>query len=204
MNQAKDKLIKIRSQLVRLWWRLKYTFFREKMPKNADGKVYLNLGCGSRTSPEFINIDALPFGQTHLVSDIQNLSMFPDNSVDMIYASHVVEHIPRNRLLGTLKEWRRKLKPRGVLRISVPDFDKLLDCYHVSGGDVNAVVNQLMGQDSEFNRHYSIWNYNYASRIFNQAGFSGKAMFWCAEISDHHNFRDKANRDISLNLEVAK
>ena len=54
------------------------------------------------------------------------LGQFSDNSINEIYASHVFEHLSHaNELPETLKETRRILKPGGILRVSVPDFELL-------------------------------------------------------------------------------
>ncbi|MFZ1987930.1 MAG: methyltransferase domain-containing protein [Minisyncoccia bacterium] len=193
-------------------WRLKYAFARESFPKNAGGKTYLNLGAGDTVSKEFVNIDAVPFRRTHLIADIQNLYMFPDNSVDMVYGSHVAEHIPRGRLLGALREWNRVLKPGGVLRLGVPNFDSLVEIYHRSGNEVGSIVNQLLGQDGEYDDHHTIWNEAFAKKMLTDAGFTG-IRSWNPATASHHEFRDKTNRvftdeqgsvSISLNIEAVK
>ncbi|MBI5138654.1 MAG: methyltransferase domain-containing protein [Candidatus Vogelbacteria bacterium] len=204
MRKIKSRLIEFKFYCLRLLWRVKFTFFREKLPKNTDGKVYLNLGCGVNTSQEFINIDAFPFAKTHLVRNIQDLTIFPSNSVDMIYASHVIEHIPRNSLTKTLSEWCRVLKTGGVLRFGVPDLDKLIDYYNTHEKDVESIINQLLGQDADYDRHCTIWNSKFAEKILKEAGFSGIPRFWDVNTTEHHNFNDKSNRNISLNLEISK
>ncbi|MDO8589707.1 MAG: methyltransferase domain-containing protein [bacterium] len=204
MDKFKAWTLPSRLWLYRLLWRIKFLIFRERIPKNKDGKIYLNLGSGVNTSSEFINIDAFPFRKTHLVLDIRDLSVFPNESVDMVYASHVLEHIPRSNLLGTLAEWRRVLKPGGILRFGVPDFDKLIDFYNASGKETDSIINQLLGQDQDFDRHCTIWNFNYAKKILKEAGFSGQLRPWDVESAEHHEFHDKSNRDNSLNLEVTK
>ena len=204
MRKLKTTIIALRLRLYHIWWRLKFTFFREKIPKNSDGKIFLNLGCGVNTSSEFINIDTVPFLRTHIVLDIQDLSIFPSNTVDMIYASHVIEHIPRKNLEKTLFEWRRVLKIGGILRFGVPDFDKLVDIYNASGKETESIINQLLGQDYDYERHCTIWNFNYAKKLLKQVGFSGEPKLWEVDTAEHHQFKDKANRNNSLNLEVIK
>lgn len=204
MKKLNEIRIAVRFKLYRLLWRIKFQFFREKIPKNSDGKVYLNLGCGVNTSSEFVNIDAFPFRKTHLVRNIQDLSIFPTNSVDMVYASHVIEHIPRAELKKTLAEWCRVLKPGGVLRFGVPDIDKLIAIYNASGKDTESIVNQLLGQDRDYDRHCTIWNHSYAKKVLKEVGFSGEPKEWDVKTALHHDFNDKANRDNSLNLEVVK
>src|SRR5690606_23946475 len=52
-----------------------------------------------------------------------------DASVDMVYHSHMLEHIPRDRVGDFLREVRRVLKPGGVHRIVVPDLELLVRRY---------------------------------------------------------------------------
>ena len=99
----------------------------------------LNLGCGTRTNPYWVNIDwslklrlsKLPLIGSYLNSptDIQIYDLrkgipFDDNTVDVVYSSHVLEHIEKNGAETFLKEMYRVLKPGGVIRIVVPDLEK--------------------------------------------------------------------------------
>lgn len=60
------------------------------------------------------------------LGNANDLSRFPDNTFDAIYASHVVEHFDYiNELALTLREWLRTLVPGGSVYISVPDLDVL-------------------------------------------------------------------------------
>jgi len=45
----------------------------------------------------------------------------PDNSVDIILASHLLEHLDRPQGQSFIKECFRVLKPDGVLRLAIPD-----------------------------------------------------------------------------------
>ncbi len=212
MDVYRGRFIGLKIWILQKLWTLKYLFLREKLPVNKDGKVYVNLGCGVNTGPEFINVDAVPQQKTHFIADIQRLFMFPDNSVDLIYASHVIEHIPRNHLERTIREWFRALKPGGVLRFGVPDFDALIEMYRRSGNDTESIVNQLLGQDGEYDDHHTIWNSAYAKNLLERIGFRN-VRSWDPKTADHHDFHDKTNRafstpegdlPISLNIEATK
>lgn len=50
---------------------------------------------------------------------------FADNQFDLIYASHVLEHIPWFKSQETLREWVRLLKQGGCLEVWVPDGQKI-------------------------------------------------------------------------------
>ena len=63
-----------------------------------------------------------------------------------------------------LWEWRRILKPDGILRLSVPDFDALVNIYEACGRDIDSIAAPLMGgQDFAENIHYSVFNLKYFS-----------------------------------------
>lgn len=50
---------------------------------------------------------------------------FPENTFELIHASHVLEHVPWTHSAQTLTEWVRILKPGGQLEIWVPDGLKI-------------------------------------------------------------------------------
>ena len=169
-------------------------------PKNDDGKILVHIGCGKRHSPEFINVDARPLPHVHIVTDdITSLGDFADGTVDLVYMSHILEHIKANELNDVLLEMKRILKVDGVLRLAVPDFDRLIEVYNDSGKDINIISRQLMGgQDHEYNTHYCIFNRGYLSTLLRQAGFR-KVVPWDPENCLYHNFKDHASRTIKLN-----
>ncbi len=47
---------------------------------------------------------------------------YEDSSVDLIFSSHTLEHIGKFKIVDTLKEWHRVLKPGGKLVVRVPDL----------------------------------------------------------------------------------
>ena len=59
------------------------------------------------------------------VGSISDLSQFEDESIEEIYASHVVEHIDQKNIKKTLKGIYRVLKNGGKFYVSVPDLDIL-------------------------------------------------------------------------------
>ena len=61
--------------------------------------IKLHLGCGHRDfGKDWIHIDAGDY--SHLdYSSIQDLRQFEDNTVDIIYASHVIEYFDRDEII---------------------------------------------------------------------------------------------------------
>ena len=108
---------------------------------------------------------------------------------------------------------KRVLKAGGVLRLSVPDFDKLVEVYNATGKDIDAISKQLMGgQDHEYNIHYSVFNHRRLSELLEEVGFR-EVVLWDPDNCEYHDFKDRASRrmkvnggeiPISLNLEAIK
>lgn len=173
---------------------------KPSLPKNSDGKVLVHIGCGKKNSPEFINVDAQPFSHVHIVTDdITCLCDFDSGSVDLVYMCHILEHIKRNNLKSVLSEMKRILKNGGVLRLPVPDFDRLIEVYSASGKDINTISHQLMGgQDHNYNIHYSVFNRQRLSELLKEVGFR-EVMPWDPDNCQYHDFRDRASRRIGIN-----
>lgn len=182
------------------------------IPQNSDGKVFVNVGCGFDTGGEFINVDVLPLPHIHYVRNISDLSMFPDNTADMVYASHVFEHIPRKNLVSTLNEWKRILKRGATLRLSVPDFDSLVAVYLTEGKRIEMVQDNILGQDPPYDNHYTLWNMETMNTVLCRAGFTNVRR-WDPDTAKNHDFKDRSSRKLktgdkevwlSLNVEADK
>jgi predicted SAM-dependent methyltransferase len=207
-------LTRVRRKLTREASFLRRRFKPPALPVRADDKRLVHIGCGQIDSPDFINIDAVAFGHVHFVTDnLTDLGMFEDNSVDLIYMCHILEHIPRVDLGDTLLELKRVLKRGGVLRLSVPDFDTLLAIYRASDNDVTAIVDPLMGAHSNrYDVHYGVFNARFLTDVLTRAGFAS-VRTWDPRSCDHHDFEDWASRivphlgkdySLSLNLEAVR
>jgi len=85
----------------------------------------LHIGGQVRT-PGWEVLDVNPGPCVDHVCNASDLRAFANESVEQIYASHVLEHFDyRDQLVPTLKEWHRVLVPGGCLFVSVPDLDIL-------------------------------------------------------------------------------
>jgi len=84
--------------------------------------IKIAVGCGKRNyGPDWYHVDG-DKSHTHLYGfDITQL-LFNNDSVDLIYASHILEYFDREEVIPVLKEWQRVLRPGGILRIAVPNF----------------------------------------------------------------------------------
>jgi predicted SAM-dependent methyltransferase len=125
--------------------------------------VKLNLGCGSVRPVGWINTDSslnASFQKIPVIGKMitryfnpviynssnfkyMNLNKkwhFSNNSVDIVYASHLFEHLSLKSADLFLNESRRCLKTGGVIRIVVPDLYKIAKKYifDFEGGNKDA------------------------------------------------------------------
>ena len=182
------------------------------LPRSSQDKIYIHLGCGNIDIPGFINVDIKCASHIDYVCDVKNLSIFKSDWADLIYACHVLEHISHRELKKTLWEWRRVLKTGGTLRLSTPDFDKIIDIYNEFQQDIKSIIEPLMGgQESKYNIHYSILNYSYLEDALKAVGFRTVRIWDAHEVNP--TIKDWSVSDIirngkafpvSLNLEAVK
>ncbi len=89
----------------------------------------LNFGCGNRIHADWINIDFSPIdNRVQKVNLLQPLP-FGDNTFDVAYSSHFLEHLTPQNATKVLNQIHRILKSGGTFRIVVPDFENLCRAY---------------------------------------------------------------------------
>lgn len=124
-----------------------------------DGRSMLNLGSGTRMNRKWVNLDFSPYARlshhriiakmlrkigTLSENRYQNLLRvdpeivfwdlrkgipFLDEAFDVVYHSHLLEHIDKDLVPSLLKECYRVLKRRGFVRIVVPDLLTIINLY---------------------------------------------------------------------------
>lgn len=177
--------------------------------------IKINLGCGPVAPEGWVNIDRSPglvldkvpglrgmLGRVRLLPadqanaewpgkvmhrDVRKGLPFPPGGVDVIYSSHMLEHVPRDTARKILRDCRRVLKDGGLIRVAVPDIRALVDAYLADTADDAAetfIRETHMGVEQEptgsakfvqvvsGSRHK--WMYDRASLrlLFLEAGFS--------------------------------
>jgi predicted SAM-dependent methyltransferase len=89
----------------------------------------INLACGQTFDSRWINLDQHASADDVKAHDLRNPLPFLDNFADAIYCSHFLEHLDVKMVDKFLSECLRCLKPRGVLRVVVPDFERMAKDY---------------------------------------------------------------------------
>jgi SAM-dependent methyltransferase len=172
-----------------------------KVVRKPDGKLRLNIGCGRYNDPRYVAIDIDP----NLGGGIDCRKLpYADNSVDEIYAAHILEHFSFYETENILHEWVRVLKPLGTLRIAVPDAVKVgAEIVRMEAdGDTLGVRDMAMiacgAHTDPTNVHHNIFTESTLRDYMNRAGIGMVGRF------EPFIDGDCANHPVSLNLEGVK
>lgn len=142
----------------------------------------LHLGCGSKFLDGFIHIDCDYLPHIDYVSNLNDLSMFKDGSVDEIYCCGAIIYYDREEAVELLREWRRVLKEDGILRVSVGDFEKIVQVYYNNEKNLDGrgILGPLFGkwEIRDKNDHKSFiyqkttYDFNSLKNILQKNGFT--------------------------------
>jgi SAM-dependent methyltransferase len=91
------------------------------------GKLHrrLEIGPGPEAVHGFETLNVVWTRGVDYVADAARSLPFDDNTFEVIYASHILEHIPWYQVDAVFREWVRVLAPGGALEICVPDGLKI-------------------------------------------------------------------------------
>jgi predicted SAM-dependent methyltransferase len=138
--------------------------------------IKLNIGCGGRPLPDYINIDQdsidimrqrypkIQFDDSLIIKnyDIFNLP-FHDSTVDEINADGLLEHLSFKEEPKFLYEARRVLKSGGQFRFSVPNFERVCELWLGATDDWQGFFSDEK-QDIEKNHWFGTYTYDYTNR----------------------------------------
>lgn len=143
-------------------------------------KKTLNVGAGSRVYKNFpdenhkcTNVDIRKgLKGIDVVCDVSNLHMFEDETFDYILASDIIEHFPVSETARVVREWRRVLKPSGVVEFRAPNLKVICENY-VKGVSNTKLTSWLLygGQGYKENFHYVGFDREFLNSIVLPIGF---------------------------------
>lgn len=134
-----------------------------------------------------LRLDADPAVQPDVLTPAHDLSALADGEVDAVFSSHCIEHLYLDQALPALREWRRVLRPDGLMLLVCPDLqaaaemiaqDRLFDVAYAGIRPYDIVfshqglVAQGRAQGHSFMEHKSGYTLSVLSRLFNDAGFA--------------------------------
>lgn len=153
--------------------------------------IRFNLGCYGKKIPDFINIDIREEANPDIVDDafkLTNCSKYKGN-VDLIYCSHMLEHLDFKDADKALKLWFDFLKKDGILRLAVPDVEAAF-AHFFYWKNFEEIKSALWGsQRHEFDYHKSGWTKDTLTKKLYTIGFS-EVGIWEPHMTYPHSYID--------------
>ncbi len=111
----------------------------------------LNLGCGQRTIDGWQNLDFHTQSSDVIQCNLLDGIPYDDESAQVIYHSHVLEHFTKKDGINFIQECFRVLAPGGIIRVVIPDLEEIARSY------LNSLNDALMGREyGDFRYDWSI------------------------------------------------
>jgi len=176
----------------------------------------LHIGCGKRNFGEdWYHIDGNDYPHVQW-QDITRLP-FGGDTVDLIYASHVIEYFDREEIRGLLQEWVHSLKPGGTLRLAVPNFAVIAKLYTEGKYPLDNFIGPLYGKwkvGDNYCYHKTVYDFDSLKTVLEGVGLRNVRRWKWRQV-DHGKFDDHSqaylphmDKDsgqlISLNVEAVK
>ena len=155
--------------------------------------IRLNLGAGDVPLEGYENLD-IKTGQA-----AYPLAGYADGSVDEVRASHILEHFGGRDAAKVVDEWVRVLRPGGLLKVAVPDFEWVADNYRNVADEHKPLMRAFVmgGQVDEHDIHDSAWTEGTLLLLMESAGLED-VQRWESTV------KDCASMEVSLNLQGVK
>lgn len=168
----------------------------------------VQIGCMDHlcVGPGWVVADAVPSATAHVISDAKNMSAFANSSINVLYASHIFEHIPRSEAVSVLSRWRNLLTPGGLLLLAIPDIiaiSELLLDENVSYKKKLMLTTILYGgHEDEYNIHHAGYFFELIQNVLVQSNFCDVRridVFGLFDDCSNYGAVDY-NRSLSLNV----
>ena len=173
------------------------------------GGERVQYGCGFSSAPAWRNFDGSPTLRFERIPLLGRLSSknerrfpanveygdivrglpVPDDSCELVYCSHVLEHLALEDLRTALRNTHRILRKGGIFRLVLPDLEQLVNDYVHDPSEqaaISFVRNTALGRERRGHslkafllewlgsgQHLWMWDYRSMARELRDAGFSG-------------------------------
>lgn len=142
-----------------------------------DGHIKVNLGCGEKPLPGYLNVDVRPLPEVDVLADVRRLPFDPGTLTE-VASAHLVEHFREHQLRTViLPYWLSLLKPGGVVRIICPNWAAMLS--RLNTGQMSLADFKLLtfgGQDYEGDDHFAMYTPETLMHLLHAVGFSRVEM----------------------------
>lgn len=140
----------------------------------------LNWGCGSHVRDGWINSDVKDDPGVDVVCDIRSGLPFETGALDYAVSVHALQELSFQEIVPALEELRRVLKPGGVLRMVLPDFDRAVrayldgrdDYFQVDSGTVKSRGGRFIVHVLWYGYSRTLFTQDFTHELLDDAGFT--------------------------------
>jgi predicted SAM-dependent methyltransferase len=139
----------------------------------AQKQIRVNLGCGHKPIEGYLNVDQRALPKVDIRADILDLP-FEQNTVQEIFAAHLVEHFTAQSLrTEVLPYWHSLLAPQGVLRLIAPNAQAMIMAYANQKMPFDQLTTVLLGmQEYDGDFHFAMLSPENLTKLLQEAGFA--------------------------------
>ena len=190
-------------------------------------KKRLNIGCGNDYLDEYINLDKGNC-KCDVKWDVEETPWpFEDNSMEMIFCKHLLEHINKDKIIPFFREVNRILQPVGIAEIFVPHYKSRIaftDFTHISYFSEESLryfqkddpiheLGKVMGIDYNFDIEVSVYKEGYNDFFYNKVDYyrpdplpegHSPEIYISQELEDELRWSEKHNLSIYFKLKSTK
>jgi len=131
-------------------------FRHRESPGEVTSPSKLHVGCGTAVIPDWCNVDIQDLPGVDVVLDVTRGLPFRD--VNFIFCEHFIEHLRIDQALAFLGGCRAALRPGGVMRLSTPNLDWVVQThYHLD----NPEPTSRIGDALILNRAFYAWGHQF-------------------------------------------
>lgn len=142
----------------------------------SKAKIYLDVGGGLEPLTGYINVDAYS-PKADIPAFAWDLP-YESGTVSGVNCSHVLEHIEKARVLPTLREFYRVLRPGGSLILEVPDLVWCCNNWLAKQDNAWALDAIFGNQDDAGQFHKTGFNQERLLSLVREAGFTQPVLFF--------------------------
>ncbi len=195
---------------------------------------YLYVGCGAHNLEGFIHADISVYklskmkkqdaNKIDIFCDITKEIPLKDKSMKFIFSRDTLEHLTWKELINHFIECNRILELDGIIRMSLPNFDKMIERYKnqdedldyaIKTSEVSTHISPMENHTDLFiNRilyhdHFYLHNFNTMKRALEKCGFGdirdvGPGDTKIAQLKDILYEAEKESGPISFQIEAIK
>lgn len=140
------------------------------------GMMAADIGCGlnfysEHPEYEWLYIDGDEHERVDIVCDFSDIPL-PNECVSFAHSSETLEHIRKQNIDKTLREWNRIMKVGATIKMTTPNLEHVIKAAYLKKQDMDWTIRNLFGdQNGEYHQHYHLYTRDTVIDLMSKYGF---------------------------------